>query len=438
MAWEFCGKTIDAQHEHKFRKICQIRFHDDLLPFEAFLKLSEPEPKFKQEGPLTATNFEPVDISYSRTRSTAMLILGTYSQTLLASICALPIFGRKLPKCRPEQMNELKMIASPETIQRIRTAADSDLDYVKLRQQIAIGWPESPDELNECLRPYNTFSDELSTSCDLCWKGHRLIVPQPNRGYILERLHGAHSGINACLRRCRETVYWPGITADIKKMIERCEICARYQQQTQKEPLMSYPPPTRVWERVGVDIFTFDDRDYLVCVDYLSGFYEIDRLPSKRVSDITYCLRQHFARHGLPDEVVSDNSPFVSAEFRQFAARFEFRHTTSSPYWSRGNGRAEAAVKCAKRLLIKARESGEDPYLALLEWRNTPSEQLGPSPAQLLFGRRTRTRLPTANKLLDTPTAHGASIALAIAKERQAHYYNQNARERTLSVRRCE
>jgi len=92
-------------------------------------------------------------------------------------------------------------------------------------------------------------------------------------------------------------------------------------------------------------------------------------------------------------------------------------------------------VKCAKRLLIKARESGEDPFLALLEWRNTPSEQLGPSPAQLLFGRRTRTRLPTANKLLDTPTAHGASDALAIAKERQAHYYNQNARERTpLSV----
>ena len=29
-------------------------------------------------------------------------------------------------------------------------------------------------------------------------------------------------------------------------------------------------------ERVDVDIFTFDYRDYLVCVDYLSGFFEID------------------------------------------------------------------------------------------------------------------------------------------------------------------
>ena len=65
-----------------------------------------------------------------------------------------------------------------------------------------------------------------------------------------------------------------------------------------------------------------------------------------------------------------------------------------------------------------------------MEWRNTPSEQLGPSPAQLLFGRRTRTRLPTAGQLLDTPTSHAASAALAVAKDRQAFYYNRNAKER--------
>lgn len=329
-----------------------------------------------------------------------------------------------------DQMRDLKMIASEGTIARVQAAAASDEDYAKLRHQIAVGWPESPTELDESLRAYHTFSDELSTSCGLCWKGHRLIVPQPLRGYILERLHDAHSGINACIRRCRETVYWPGITQDIKQLVEKCQVCARHQQQAQKEPLMPYPPPTRVWERVGVDIFTFDDHDYLVCVDFLSGFFEIDRLPSKKIADVTYCLRQHFARHGLPAEVVSDNSPFGSAEFRRFATRFEFRHTTSSPYWSRGNGRAEAAVKCAKKLLIKARESGEDPFLALLEWRNTPSEQLGPSPAQLLFGRRTRTRLPTAGQLLDTPTSHAASAALAVAKDRQAFYYNRNAKER--------
>ena len=44
-------------------------------------------------------------------------------------------------------------------------------------------------------------------------------------------------------------------------------------------------------EKVGVDIFRFVDREYLITVDYLSGFFEVDRLPSKRVSDIVYVLK---------------------------------------------------------------------------------------------------------------------------------------------------
>ncbi len=149
---------------------------------------------------------------------------------------------------------------------------------------------------------------------------------------------------------------------------------------------MSHPAPHRPWEKVGVDIFTFDDFDYLITVDYLSGWFELDRLGAKSVTNIVHCLRQHFARHGLPLEVISDNSPFASAEFRRFAKLYEFRHTTSSPRYSQSTGRVENAVKTAKRLMIKAKETNSDPFLALLEWRNTPSEQLGPSPAQLLVG----------------------------------------------------
>ena len=171
--------------------------------------------------------------------------------------------------------------------------------------------------------------------------------------------------------------------------------------------------------------------DYLLTVDYLSGFVEIDLLQSKAVTDITYCLKQHFARHGLPDQVMSDNSPFKSAEFSRFAAKYEFEHITSSPNYAQSNGKVENAIRTVKRLLTKAREEHSDPYLALLEWRNTPTEQLGPSPAQLLMGRRTRTRLPSNNKLLDTPLSTAASAALNVAKERQAFYYNRNARDRS-------
>ena len=43
-----------------------------------------------------------------------------------------------------------------------------------------------------------------------------------------------------------------------------------------------------------------------------------------------------------------------------------------------------------KQLFKKAERDGEDPWLALLDHRNTPTEGLGTSPAQRLISRRTR------------------------------------------------
>jgi hypothetical protein len=366
-------------------------------------------------------------------RGTDLVLADTLSRAYPPTVTGNTSFTEEiaaLATVDTDQLAELQMIASAETITRITNAAKDD-DYVRLMNQITAGWPESPDKLESELQAYFTFADELSVSGGLAYKGHRLIVPRPVRTDILERLHSAHTGVNACIRRARETVFWPGITADIKRLTEACHICSRYQQSIQKEPLCSHPAPSRPWEKIGVDIFTFADRDYLCTVDYLSGFYELDRLPSKKVTDIVYCLRQHMARHGLPTEVVTDNSPFNSAEFKRFAERFEFQHTTSSPRYAQSNGKVENAVKTAKRIMIKAREAKTDPFLALLEWRNTPSEQLGPSPAQLMFGRRTRTRLPTANTLLQTTTSNAAATALTDAKIRQAVYYNRGAKDRS-------
>ena len=50
-------------------------------------------------------------------------------------------------------------------------------------------------------------------------------------------------------------------------------------------------------------------------------------------------------------------------------------HVISSPAYLQSNGKVEAAANSAKN--VKART---DPYLALLEYRNTPSQGLGTSP----------------------------------------------------------
>jgi len=170
-------------------------------------------------------------------------------------------------------------------------------------------------------------------------------------------------------------------------------------------------------------------RTRLSADNLLSGYFEVDRLASKSAKEVIYCLKGQFARYGLPLELVSDNVPLNSAEFRQFAQQYDFKHITSSPHFVQSNGKAESAVKTCKRLMEKAIEDREDPHLALLAWRNTPAEQLGP-PAQVMFGRRTRTHLPMTEKMLASTYDSTAHEALKKVKERQAYYYDVGAKDR--------
>ncbi|UYV71047.1 K02A2.6-like, partial [Cordylochernes scorpioides] len=129
----------------------------------------------------------------------------------------------------------------------------------------------------------------------------------------------------------------------------------------------------------------------------------LDRLTA---SVVVRSCKSIFARHGIPETVVSDNGTQFGAarEFANFARQYGFTHVTSSPRFPQSNGMAEAGVKIAKMILKK----NQDPSLGLLEYRSTPLEN-GYSPAELLMGRKLRTTLPIAPenlnpKLVDSQT----------------------------------
>ena len=121
--------------------------------------------------------------------------------------------------------------------------------------------------------------------------------------------------------------------------------------------------------------------------------------------------------------LITDNgSQFASSAFTAFVSEW-----TSSPRYPQSNGHAENAVKTCKKLMKKAKADGQDPLLALLDWRNTPTEGIGTSPAQRLMGRRTRTLLPTHENLLlhSGVIQSDTATRLADRKSRQVRQYVQ-------------
>ena len=134
------------------------------------------------------------------------------------------------------------------------------------------------------------------------------------------------------------------------------------------------------WSKVGADFFELDGRNYLLFVNYYSRVFELDYLSSTSSKSVISKVKSQIARYGIFKDLISDNGPqFKSREFEDFALKYRFRHTTSSPGYLKSNGMAERAVQTDKSITKK---DNEDPYLALLDFRNTPRGAIVGSPAQ--------------------------------------------------------
>ena len=246
---------------------------------------------------------------------------------------------------------------------------------------------------------------------------------------MLNQIHSSHIGIGGCTRRAREILYWPRMSAEIRDFISRCTICQTYRPAQAREELKPHPLATRPWEKIAADLFVMEQQTFLIMVDYWSNYFEVVEIHKKTSQAVITQCKVQFARHGIPDVVVTDNGPeFASQEFRNFASKWKFEHRTSSPRYPQSNGKAENAVQTCEGLLRKAKEDKKDPLLAILDWRNTPSEGFETSPVQRLMGRRTRTLLPTAKTLLNPSTDQTTSMNLATRKKLQCAQYNRGTK----------
>ena len=77
----------------------------------------------------------------------------------------------------------------------------------------------------------------------------------------------------------------------------------------------------------------------------------------------------------------------------------------------------------------KAVQTDSDFQLILLDWRNSPTKGMHSSPAQRMFGRRTRTLLPTSRELLKRTLITDVREKKLGRKKIQTRNYDRNAKE---------
>ena len=82
-----------------------------------------------------------------------------------------------------------------------------------------------------------------------------------------------------------------------------------------------------------------------------------------------------------------------------------------------------------KRLFTKCKASKCSEFVALMDWLNTPTEDIGSSPAQKFLGRRCKTLLPAHEVLLQPQySTERDSQAIYRQKQKQQQHYDAHSK----------
>ena len=199
-----------------------------------------------------------------------------------------------------------------------------------------------------------------------------------------------------------------------------CILCQANGPNSHPEPLRMSTLPLVPWHTVNLDFCSpFPGGTYLlVVIDAYSRFPEVEIVNSTSANSTIPKLERIFATHGIPQVLKSDNGPpFQGHDFGKFMQDLGIKHKPSSPLWPQGNGEAENFMKPLVKAVRSAYHENKDwkreIFKFLLNYRATPHTTTGKSPAELLYNRTIRTKLPQI-------TAESGSTLHQDVKERDA------------------
>ena len=153
------------------------------------------------------------------------------------------------------------------------------------------------------------------------------------------------------LLRAKLSVFWLGMTPDIRETREQCSSCHNIAPSLSNmlpvEPVVpAYPFP-----HICVDYFDLHSNHIWMVVDRFSNWFNVYTGNSGE-GELVGIMHRMFWDLGVPETLMSDRGPEFKAErFKKLMEQYRVHHRKSSVRFAHANTRAELAVKTAKRLL---------------------------------------------------------------------------------------
>ena len=325
-------------------------------------------------------------------------------------------------------------------VEEIIQATDKDEALIALKNAVTSGSWDDPK-----VKPYRMLKDEITIDHNnkILLRGTRIIIPASLQKRTIQIAHEGHQGQARTKALLRETVWFPGMDEQVRTELEHCLACQATAQPNHPEPIKTAPMPNRPWDKVKIDFYgPLPTGQYiLVVIDCYSRFPEIEILATTSAQKVIPKLDSIFARHGIPSHLTSDNGPpFQSHEFGRYMTAMGITHTTSTPLWPQGNAEVEAFMKplgkAIKTAHLERRPWQQELSRFLLAYRSTPHSTTKVPPAQLLYNREMRGKLPSLPRNHKIVNRHREAKENQIkAKDKGKEYADQRRATKSSNIK---